>query len=213
MLIDSCAGGGRRNDIETLRRGVPLLRSDYQHGQSPESDANEYATGNQGHGYCLSSWFPFTGTGVSAAVTYIARSYFTPSMGMGLGDPKDDKVDWKQFRRMQAEWKRIAPFFYGDYYPLTSYNLSEEAWMGWQFHRPDLNAGMAQFFRHSKSPFVRASFPLAALDAKATYLVTDMDRPRRRIEATGKDLMESGLEVEMNEAPSSALFVYEKRGA
>ena len=29
MLIDTCASGGRRNDIETLRRAVPLLRSDW----------------------------------------------------------------------------------------------------------------------------------------------------------------------------------------
>ncbi|MFA5858499.1 MAG: alpha-galactosidase, partial [Elusimicrobiota bacterium] len=29
MLIDICASGGRRNDVETLRRGIPLLRSDY----------------------------------------------------------------------------------------------------------------------------------------------------------------------------------------
>ena len=28
MLIDTCASGGRRNDLETLRRAVPLLRSD-----------------------------------------------------------------------------------------------------------------------------------------------------------------------------------------
>ncbi len=29
MLIDRCASGGRRNDLETLRRAVPLWRSDY----------------------------------------------------------------------------------------------------------------------------------------------------------------------------------------
>jgi alpha-galactosidase len=29
MLIDSCASGGRRNDLETLRRAGPLLRSDF----------------------------------------------------------------------------------------------------------------------------------------------------------------------------------------
>ena len=29
LLIDSCASGGRRNDIETMRRAVPFLRSDY----------------------------------------------------------------------------------------------------------------------------------------------------------------------------------------
>lgn len=211
MLIDSCASGGRRNDIETLRRSVPLLRSDYQSPENPAADMNEYATGNQGHGYCLSSWFPFTGTGVSAKITYIARSHFTPCMGMGLADPKDDKADWKQFRLMHAHWSMISPFFGGDYYPLTPYSLSEDAWVAWQFHREDMNAGMAQFFRHSKSPFARAMFRLTALDADATYIVTDMDRPRRKIAATGKELMQKGIEVEMGDAPSSALFVYEKR--
>ena len=29
MLIDTCATGGRRDDLETLRRAVPLWRSDY----------------------------------------------------------------------------------------------------------------------------------------------------------------------------------------
>jgi alpha-galactosidase len=29
MLIDSCASGGRRDDLETMRRAVPFLRSDY----------------------------------------------------------------------------------------------------------------------------------------------------------------------------------------
>lgn len=53
MLIDSCASGGRRNDLETMRRAVPLLRSDYI--MEP--------VGNQGHTYGLSLWLPFQGTG------------------------------------------------------------------------------------------------------------------------------------------------------
>ena len=58
MLIDSCASGGRRNDLETLRRAVPLLRSDYQWG------GVETAAGNQGHTYGLAAWIPFFGQGV-----------------------------------------------------------------------------------------------------------------------------------------------------
>ena len=55
-------------------------------------------------------------------------------------------------------------------------------------------------------------FRLAALDGETTYVVTDMDKPGREIEATGSKLMETGIRVEMSDAPSSALFVYEKRG-
>ena len=48
MLIDSCASGGRRNDVETMRRAVPLWRSDY---------AIE-PTGTQCMTYGISMWLP-----------------------------------------------------------------------------------------------------------------------------------------------------------
>jgi len=56
LRIDSCASGGRRNDLETMRRAVPLLRSDF--GGGTQAGAVE---GNQGHTYALSSWLPFQG--------------------------------------------------------------------------------------------------------------------------------------------------------
>ncbi|MEN6338101.1 MAG: alpha-galactosidase, partial [Phycisphaerales bacterium] len=56
LLIDSCASGGRRNDIETMRRAVPLWRSDYAYE----------ATGHQCMTYGLSLWLPYHGTGTVA---------------------------------------------------------------------------------------------------------------------------------------------------
>ena len=52
MLIDSCASGGRRNDLETLRRSVPLLRSDFQPANAWEAQ--------HGQTYGISSWIPTT---------------------------------------------------------------------------------------------------------------------------------------------------------
>ena len=80
LLIDSCASGGRRNDLETLRRAVPLLRSDYQ-----AFDGNPaFAPGNQGHTYGLSSWIPYYGQGVyftDRDFVYSVRSYLSPAFG------------------------------------------------------------------------------------------------------------------------------------
>ena len=59
LLIDSCASGGHRNDLETMRRAVPLLRSDYLFEP----------VGQQGHTYGLSFWIPFHGTGYCASNT------------------------------------------------------------------------------------------------------------------------------------------------
>ncbi|MEN6308568.1 MAG: alpha-galactosidase [Anaerohalosphaeraceae bacterium] len=58
MLIDSCASGGRRNDLETMRRAIPLYRSDYI--LEP--------VGNQGQTYGLSLWLPFYGAGYNLPV-------------------------------------------------------------------------------------------------------------------------------------------------
>ena len=208
MLIDSCASGGRRNDLETLRRSVPLLRSDYQY--TGTGDPNEYAAGNQGHTWGIASWFPYYGSGVGVDNTYLARSFFCPAMGMGGGDPRGGSFDWTQYKRMAGDWRRIASYFCGDYYPLTSYSPGEDAWMAWQFHRPDLGAGMVQVFRRSRSPYVRAVFPLAGLDAETTYVVTDLDRPREQRRASGAELMTTGLAVDMDACPGSSIVVYER---
>jgi len=49
MLIDSCASGGRRNDLETMRRAVPLWRSDYAFEP----------VGHQCMTYGISFWLPY----------------------------------------------------------------------------------------------------------------------------------------------------------
>lgn len=207
MLIDSCASGGRRNDLETLRRALPLLRSDF-HGV-PKTTLIEHATGNQGHTYSLASWIPYTGTGVIYKSTYLVRSCMPQCFGLGAYNPeKPDETDWGRFRLLHEQWKQTVDFLYGDFYPLTPYSLSEEAWMGWQFHRPDLRAGMAQFFRRSRSPFWAARFSLNALANDTKFEVTDLDHPDRKIVMTGGDLMTTGLAVELPDSLESALFIY-----
>ena len=68
LLIDTCASGGRRNDLETLRRAVPLWRTDY----ILEPIGTQCCT------YGISSWIPFHGTGVKEPNAYHFRSMMTP---------------------------------------------------------------------------------------------------------------------------------------
>ena len=143
MLIDSCASGGRRNDLETLRRAVPLLRSDYQ--GSPET-----AVGNQGHTYGISSWIPFYGSGANTTDKYTARSHFMPSFCVGV-DARG-KVNWPAVRRIYDDCRKVAPYMLGDYYPLTPYSLDNSLWIGWQFDCPEKGEGMVQAFRRAAEP-------------------------------------------------------------
>jgi len=84
LRIDSCASGGRRNDLETMRRAVPLLRSDFQF-----PNMKGVVEGNQGHTYGLSFWLPFQGTGTYSYDAYSFRSFYLPSFGMGELRPEN----------------------------------------------------------------------------------------------------------------------------
>lgn len=200
MLIDSCASGGRRNDLETLRRAVPLLRSDYI--MEP--------TGNQCHGYVLPSWFPFFGTGTSKTNAYEIRSTLCPHF-TACWDQRDDKIDWAGIKQIMDQWKAVAPNYYGDYYPLTPYTLDNTDWIGWQFHRPEAARGMVQVFRRPDSIYSAAQLPLFGLETESTYVVLDVDAPGTKMEYTGEQLMASGLAVILSDRPASAIYSYEKK--
>lgn len=197
MLIDTCASGGRRNDLETLRRAVPLLRSDYIF--QPAS--------NQCQTYGLAAWVPFYGTGTIQIDPYIFRSEMCPHVTYAY-DMRRDDLDYEQARRLQHQWQEVvAPNYYGDYYPLTSYSLEEDAWMAWQFDRPEAEQGVVQVFRRPLSPYTAASFKLHALDAAAQYVVTDVDTGRVQ-HMTGAALMDEGLPVTIEQPRSAVILSY-----
>jgi alpha-galactosidase len=198
MLIDSCASGGRRNDLETLRRAVPLLRSDYIFEP----------IGNQCHTYGIAFWMPFYGTGTLFGDTYHFRSVMCPHL-TGCYDVRRKDLDYDAICRLVAEWKQVAPYFMGDYYPLTSYSQQNDVWIGWQFDRPDLGEGMVQVFRRDESIYESARLPLRGLDHGATYTVSDLDSQSSE-RLSGRELMEKGLRVNIADRPGAAVITYRK---
>ena len=205
MLIDSCASGGRRNDLETLRRAVPLLRSDYQ-GPDPA-----LALGNQGHTYGLSSWVPYYGQGVyytAQQPVYCARSYLSPAYALVM-DLRKPGWDWDLYRRLAGQWRQVADRMLGDFYPLTPYSLESNDWIAWQFDRPEQGDGMIQAFRHDKSAEASLSLRLHGLDTAAQYRVTDIDVGTPKT-MSGKELEEKGLAVEIKDQPGAVIWTYSK---
>ncbi len=206
LMIDSCASGGRRNDLETLRRAVPLLRSDYQTAALPFAKLTGMSTdvfdGDQGQTYGLSLWVPAYGSGDYCEDVYSTRSDLCPWMWIGthLEDPQ-----WALFAKQLSDHHALAEFIYGDYFPLTPYNRSEKTWMAWEFVRPAQGDGMVQAFRRENNPDVGIALKLRGLKAGASYEFTDLDSGRT-IRSDGNALMADGLPVEAA-APRTALIL------
>ena len=204
LVIDNCASGGRRIDIETLTRGLPLWHSDLQCG-GPHPAADQLQNGG------LFRWVPMHGCGnFGYEPDYLFRSAMTagnilvPSNKDGVLSAADpDTAD--AVKRTVAVYKKVRPYMIGDFYPLFPHDASEEAWYGYQFHRSDLNAGIAMLFRREKCPDPSKVVKLRDIDPKLRYEVTFEGTPGKKF-VKGTDL--SALEVEIPSAPGSAILCY-----
>jgi alpha-galactosidase len=199
MLIDTCASGGNRNDLETLRRAIPLWREDYI--LEP--------VGCQGITYGMSLWLPYQGTGGNSTNPYLLRSVFCASFN-ALYDVRRKDIDYDILRREIGFWRQYAPNFLGDYYPLTSYSIENSTWIGWQFNTPEKGEGVVQMFRRDQSPYESIRVKLHDLEPGAVYTLTNID-VAGTTETTGRELLEKGLLIFIKDSPGSAVITYKKK--
>ena len=204
MLIDTCASGGRRLDLETLRRSVPLLRSDYI----------IEPVGNQGHTWGLSLWLPYHGTGSGRTTPYelwsVVHSFFTACFDMRPGSEfAESPEESARTEKIIDAWKwKVAPNLIGDYYPLTPYSLAADPWIAWEFYRPEMGTGTVMAFRRDASPYESIRVRLRGLAPDARYLASPLSDEVSEETSVywGRELMESGLRIEISERPGVAVI-------
>ena len=213
MLIDECASGGRRNDLEMMRRGVPMWRS----------DKTMEPIGQQSMTYGISMWIPYFGTGTVAwgdAAYFITgkspvESYgfwcsACPSLNL-LFDVREKGLDYEKIRQLTTQWREVMPYYYGDYYPLTKTNRENDVWIAWQFDRPEQGDGVVQVFRRAASIYETARLKLRGLDPKAKYQITGLTHKIEpaQPEISGEELLQKGLPVSIDERPGAVVIKYQ----
>ncbi len=211
MLIDTCASGGRRNDLETLRRAVPLWRSDYAFEP----------VGHQCMTYGISLWIPYHGTGTVACANagyygggatpvepYAFWSNAAPSLGSGI-DIRVREIDYNALRKLLSQWRDVNRFYYADFYPLTDYTRDANVWIAWQFHDADEEMGTVQAFRRTEDNAPTLKLKLQGIDPAGSYEFTRLDSGEVQT-CIGTDLLETGLEVTLSERPAAAIYRYRR---
>lgn len=205
LIIDNCAGGGQRIDLETIARSVPLWRSDLQ---CWPFDPLAMQTQTQG----LAPWIPLSAAVCEASTQYALRS----ALGAGLvthwsSQALDGGIDLpvEAIRRLMDETLAMRKYFYGDFYPLLSFSLAGDAWAAWQYDRPDLGEGMIVAFRRHKSPFAHWEARLQGLDPERSYDLRSWDDDHTW-RSTGRQLITEGFGVTIADRPGSALFTYKR---
>jgi alpha-galactosidase len=206
LIIDNCAGGGQRIDLETISRSVPLWRSDIQ--CYPGFDPVAMQTQTQG----LALWVPLSAGCCDQPTAYALRSALGPGLVVGWSDRELElhrNLPLDLVRKLMAEELAMRKYFYGDFYPLLSFSLANDMWAAWQWDRPDLGEGIVVALRRPDSPFPLMQPQLHGLEPDAGYEWCNVDTGAS-LRVSGEELLSRGVCVEIAERPGSALFAYRK---
>jgi alpha-galactosidase len=221
LMIDNCASGGQRLDIEMLRRTAALWRSD--HAGPPDGELD-----NQTQTQGLDPWVPFNGSvpwinpgpfdessvppdRFDARLLYVLRGGYSAAMVLGIGQAESKDPAWcAGLRQALAEYREVQPCLQGDFYPLLPYSRKDEVNVAWQWQMPDGRRGTVIALRRSRSPGARQALALHAIDPTARYAVEvrhGLDHNASTVIA-GREL--ANLTVDLPEAPGSALVLYRR---
>ena len=196
-LLDSCASGGHRLDIESMRLAVSLHPSDYNHN---DMIAKQVAN------YNLCSWIPFVGANSAENRTmvdeYTLRSAYRPALVLQY-DPPSQQTD--KLNRLLTEWRGISKYFYDDIYQFTYETYSRNELYSYGYIDREAQEGYAMVYNRNeveKNRFIK----LKGLNEDDTYEIT-FASGAAAVTATGTYLMNRGVKVKVK----SSDILYIKR--
>ncbi|HQK73893.1 MAG TPA: alpha-galactosidase [Clostridiales bacterium] len=212
-VIDSCASGGRRNDLETMKRAVPFLRSDADR-YTAETRLSVTTTYMQ--------WIPCNGTNMLAPFSksskadsvYLSRVSFLPINAYGGAWSRNPDLDFDALRQALSEWEQIKRYYYNDFYALTPYHshTDDSGWTAWMYFDAADDSGVLQVFRQSGNVDNTYRVCLRGVDDAVVYNLNDIDGANSLAAVTGAQL-KAGIDICLAEPSSAALLFIEKADA
>ncbi|MBE5791569.1 MAG: hypothetical protein E7322_05350 [Clostridiales bacterium] len=184
-FVDSCASGGGRNDLESMRRAIPLLRSDYD---------RTFTALRLSMTSSFNKWIPFSGantkekleqlalTGVSDK--YVWRASYLCALNVDSQFVQDPDQDFGILRFGLTEWKKVNPYLLKEFYALTPWHSGEDkrGMTAYCYFDPETEKGVLFAFRQEECeedslcvslPFAEGQWTLTDEDTGETIVIAD----------------------------------------
>ena len=177
LYFDTCASGGRRNDLSTLRfPAVPLHYSDTGYWNFREK---------QHYNHMMNEWLfyrkniawafhpPKSGKFLDRrhAVIDFAPMHMIRTVIFLNPDPRHEAEE----RQLLAIWRKCASLMIdGDYYLLTPETFGDDTWWVTQFHDPAAGHGFCQVVRNPANRDGARTFSLKGVRAGARIVCEDL---------------------------------------
>ena len=215
-FIDNCASGGGRNDIESLRRSVPFMRSDADrtttalrlsmstsfnrwipfHGSATKESDNELDAGQKG-----------------GSTEYVTRASWLPIYNLAACFTHDETLDYNRLRRTMNEWRQYSHLLTKDMYVLTPWHskLDTGQWTAMAYRDRMSDESIVLLFRQETCEQDTYTARLPYAGKSVNYQITNIDTGEETI-MSGKDLSQTGITVRLDKPKSSAVLHLKRVG-
>lgn len=194
LIIDNCAAGGRRLDLEMTRRSVPVWRSDYN--CAPHDNILE---ATQAQTYGLSFWLPISGTVQYNYDEYSARSSIMPMTVETFGTIHSEYFSaYKEQRGMMSE----------NFYPLECGLYDDEKILAMQYSSVDAQSGMALVYKRENVNETEYTLTFNGLKKDSEYKAYSVDEPEKVYTLTGEKLMNDGIKFSLPEGKKAFVIMF-----
>jgi alpha-galactosidase len=197
LLIESCASGGRRIDLETIRRAHTFWKSD-ETGNLIAARSQETGASRFLPGVLLNTNLPAS----CKPTRFELHSLFAGPLGFASDWTKVDAEAKARIRTEIAAYKKVRHLLDKDYYPLFPQTFELSQWVGWEFNDPTSGESLVVVLRPGESVYKTAEVRLRGLDASKTYTMSRLDGSDAR-SVSGQEL-QNGLTVSLTGGDSGA---------
>ena len=214
LLIDSCASGGRRNDLETMRRSVALHYTDVGYGIHPIKQLQhrrmfEWIPYFRAHAWSWDNAHTGEYESNSKNAPQLDKYAFYAALAPAITDMLDHRDSEQRYalsRQMQPIWRKAAHLMLScDYYPLTECKGSREDFYAMAFYSPEQGMGFLNVVNNNANTQTHFKAVLDMLESNANYVLTEAESERSRC-FTGAQLA-AGLTLELPQRSGLVLFI------
>ena len=198
IWIDSCSSGGRRNDLESMRRAVTLHYTDVGYGHHPikqkqHREMFEWIPYFRAH---TMSWDNPDGTYGKTdkpADEFAFHCALTPAITSTV-TYDDTEENFSVAAKMHEIWREAAELeMCGDYYPITECRGDAHDWYAMQFDDERERRGFVQIIRNTLAEEESYLLKLPCVHDGAVYTLTDRESGKQL--SYRADALSCGIEI------------------
>jgi alpha-galactosidase len=199
FILEGCASGGKRIDLET----IALLHT------SQKSDLAGHHETDQTAMMALSQYLPNCHPSVwHTALDDYGFYSSMPAAAVPVWQAWTPGFDLARANVLMERFHRIRELLVGAWYPLLPPTLDKTQWIGSEYIRRDLGKGLFLVFRRENCAYSAVEVKARGLEADATYeLVSETTQARQQL--TGEQMM-AGFTITLPKPRSADMIVFNR---